>query len=358
MPRATWARWARLLHAKSQLELQMLWAAFSYPVRKKKLHRQLERVIPSISIETTNVCNANCVFCAYQYQERPRGVMSLALFEKIVGEYAVVGGGEINLTPTVGEPLADPHLVDRIKIARAHREITDIGMYSNMISLERFGAETLARSGLSRLTVSTSGLDEDMYRRVYRSREYRRMFRNVLAFAHANLAAGSPVEFFVDMRTDRSTQETLSFQDYQTLAELIGPEHIGLKFRYDNWAGKITQDQLTGSMRLRSHFNPLRPRISPCAELYTGPMVYWDGRVGACGCRDVDASELIVGDANVTNIVDIWLGDEVAQLREEFATAKGKAICKTCTHFSPVSIFLRRDRQDALVRLQTVERRR
>lgn len=346
----------RWVYSKVKYELQTLWALASYPLRKKEVLGRLERAIPSLSVETTNICNANCVFCAYQYQKRPEGIMAMPLFERLISEYAGVGGGDLNLTPTVGEPLADRHIIERIKIARANPAIRQIGMYSNLISLERFGAEALVRSGLTSLTVSTSGLQEEMYLRVYRSKEYRRMLRNLMAFSRANLAAGSPVDLFVDMRADRPAQEVFSFADYKALAELIGPDRIGLKFRYDNWAGKITQDQLTGNMQLRSSVNFLRPRISPCSELYSGPMVYWDGRVGACGCRDVDASELIIGDATKAHIADIWLGQELAVLREEFLSPKIKDICKTCTHYSPIAILMRPDHAKYLKDIRIVYR--
>lgn len=281
--------------------------------------------------------------------------MSMELFSKLIEQYAEVGGGAINLTPTVGEPLADKYIIERIRLARANRKITRIGMYSNMISLERLGATALVESGLTSLTVSTSGLDEDMYKRVYRSNEYKRMLRNLMAFARANLAAGSPVDLFVDMRADRPGKEVFQFPDYKALADLIGANRIGLKFRYDNWAGKITQNQLSGNMRLRSPINVLRPRIAACSELYSGPMVYWDGRVGACGCRDVDARELIIGDANGTHIADIWFGRELKLLRDEFLTPAIKPICKSCTHFNPVSIFFRPDNDSMVRQLKPVE---
>jgi MoaA/NifB/PqqE/SkfB family radical SAM enzyme len=314
----------------------------------------IEKSIPSISIETTNICNANCVFCAYQFQKRPKGVMSMQLFEKVVNEYAEIGGGKVNLTPTVGEPLADQHIIERIRFARANKAVTQIGMYSNMIALERLGAEALVSSGLSSLVVSTSGLNEDMYGRVFRSKEYRRMLRNLMAFVDANNRAGRPVDLFVDMRADRPAQEVFSYPDYKRLADLIGPERIGLKFRYDNWAGKITQQQLLGNMKLRSPVNLLRPRIAPCSELYSGPMVYWDGSVGACGCRDVDAQELIIGNANESHIADIWFGDEIKALRSEFMTPRIRDICKTCTHYNPASIYFRRDQQSEVRKLQPV----
>ena len=46
-------------------------------------------------------------------------------------------------------------------------------------------------------------------------------------------------------------------------------------------------------------------RISPCFEYFNGPMVYWNGDVGICGCRDIDAKELIIGNLKNTSIKSI-----------------------------------------------------
>ncbi|MGE5538433.1 MAG: radical SAM/SPASM domain-containing protein [Gemmatimonas sp.] len=322
-------------------EMQGLVALARYPLHKDALIARLAGSMPSITIETTNICNANCNFCAYQFQERPTGVMSWELFEKVVRDFIDCGGGGVSLTPTVGDPLVDPHIVARLRWLKSQPAITGVGMYSNMISLARFTAAALVASGLDSLVVSTSGFDEAMYRRVYRSKMYRKVFQNIQDFAKANNAAGRPVDFKIDMRIDRPIREVMRTPDYRTIANLVGAENIGFKRRYDNWAGKIAQRDLSGTMKLRRRPSFRRPRISPCSELYTGPIVYWDGRVGACGCRDVNASELIIGDASKQHLGDIWFGEEIKKLRREFLTPAVKDICKQCTHYCNLSNFLR-----------------
>lgn len=341
------------LYTKFEYELENLYALSKYPFAKNRLLERMARSIQFVSIETTNICNANCVFCAYQYQERTTGVMTTALFNKIVDEYAEIGGGDVSLTPTVGDPLVDPDLLERIQYARSKPEITSLGLYSNMISLKRFGAEQLVASGLTGLVVSMSGFDEAMYRRVYRSKMYPKVLENIKAFARANNKAGRPVDFAIDMRVDRPLLEVFASDDYKEVADLVGAESIGVKFAYDNWAGKVSQDELLGTMRLRKPPHFRRPRISPCTEMYSGPMIYWDGKVGACGCRDVNASELIVGDANKSHIADIWFGEQIRQLREEFLTPKVRDICKQCTHYNNLSLYLRRDRAEELNAITT-----
>lgn len=329
-----------LLSRKAKFELANWRAMAVYPFRKKALVDRLSQAMCNVNIETTNICNAKCIFCAYQYQTRATGVMDMGLFRKIIAEFVECGGGNVGFTPTVGEPLVDKHIIERIRYARRHPEIKNISMYSNMLTLHKLGAEALATSGITSLTVSTSGFDKEMYLRVYRSTSYEQMLANVIEFAEVNNRLGRPVNFNIDMRVDRPLHEVLSYPDHQKVAAVVGVENIGVKFRYDSWGGKIKQEELTGNMKLRRN---LRPRWSPCTELFMGPMVYWDGKVGGCNCRDVDASELVVGNVRDQHLADIWFGPELQRLREEFTTPKIKNLCKSCTHYNHLSLYLRKD---------------
>lgn len=97
-------------------------------IRMPRHWTHLEELTPkTLYIETTNICNADCVFCAYQYQNgfRPgKGVMKDEIFEKALREYKQmpepVSGKkkQINFTPLVGEPLVDPKIIARTKLAR------------------------------------------------------------------------------------------------------------------------------------------------------------------------------------------------------------------------------------------------
>src|SRR2546426_9406548 len=76
-----------------------------------------------LHLELTNLCNANCIFCPYQFQEREIQFMSDAVFEKAVGDYIAIGGGSVGLTPIVGDALIDPKFLARVKYVRSLRQI-------------------------------------------------------------------------------------------------------------------------------------------------------------------------------------------------------------------------------------------
>lgn len=327
--------------AKLRYELVRCYLHLKYPFVKNAVLSRVSANLSRINIETTNVCNANCVFCAYQFQTRPRGVMKEALFRSIVDQFSASGGSHISLTPTVGEPLADPQILSRIAYARSKPEINSISMYSNMILAARVGIEELVDSGLTSLSVSTSGFDEAMYERVYRSNQFEQMIENVKEFARANNQRNRPVRFSVNMRVDDRVNQVTKNPVFKEIESLVGGDRINIKLRYDNWAGKIKQSDLSGKMQLRGSKFGYR-RVSACSQLYGGLVIYWDGKVGACAARDVDARELIVGDATKVPIAEIWQGREIQKLREEFLTPRIKSICNTCTHYTNGSELLRK----------------
>src|SRR5437879_12643984 len=60
-----------------------------------------------LHLELTNLCNANCIFCPYQFQKREIQFMSDIVFEKAVADYIAIGGGSVGLTPIVGDSLIE-----------------------------------------------------------------------------------------------------------------------------------------------------------------------------------------------------------------------------------------------------------
>src|SRR4030042_5208084 len=70
-----------------------------------EVRKRLESSPGSLAIEPINICNANCIFCAYQYQKRPKQRMADRVFEKAIRDYVELGGGDLYLAVVVGDPL-------------------------------------------------------------------------------------------------------------------------------------------------------------------------------------------------------------------------------------------------------------
>src|SRR5262245_32237955 len=165
---ARWSTRASVLSVARRLSLKVdAWIG-----RLRDLDRilaQLDLKPPSLNFELTNLCNANCVFCGYQYQERPKALMGDSVFGKALDDFVACGGGEVFLTPIVGEATVDPRFLDRVAALRVQPAIRDIRVITNGILLDRFGIDNIVCSGLTGIFISTAGFDKQMYRRLYRN---------------------------------------------------------------------------------------------------------------------------------------------------------------------------------------------
>ncbi len=88
------------------------------PIRRLMLATGRDRspVLPEIvQIESTNICNAKCVFCPRDDMHRRQGIMSFELFTKVVDECAELGITHVRVH-NYGEPFVDRQLVDKVKL--------------------------------------------------------------------------------------------------------------------------------------------------------------------------------------------------------------------------------------------------
>ena len=90
------------------------------PVRRLMLATGRDRspIWPEIvQIESTNICNAKCVFCPRDEMHRAQGVMSRELFRKIVDECAALGITHVRMH-NYGEAFLDRHLIEKVRYAK------------------------------------------------------------------------------------------------------------------------------------------------------------------------------------------------------------------------------------------------
>ncbi|MFQ5964069.1 MAG: radical SAM protein [Candidatus Scalinduaceae bacterium] len=289
----------------------------------------------NLHIEPTNICNAKCIFCAYKFQTRPKIVMSDAVYFKALDDYCSIGGGELRLHTCVGDPLLDPKLIERIKVARSRSEITKITTITNGINLDKVGIEGLLQSGITDINISTGPWDEKLYQSIYRSKEYHRVNQNVTQLLKINADTGRPVRIKISFRSNMSMKKTLELPDYQAIREY--PHEIEFNTDFDTWLGEIGQKDLLDGM----HIRPLSIlEKEPCYLLYDGPTVFADGKVGLCGCRDINAqSELIIGNILESHFLELWSSEATKRLRYRFAEGDFPEICRKCTLYTNLDLY-------------------
>lgn len=292
-----------------------------------------------LHLELTNLCNADCIFCPYHFQERPISRMTQEVFDKAVGDYVAEGGGSVFLTPIVGDALIHRGAVDFVRNLRSRPEIDRIAITSNCIMVDRFGAEALIASGLTHFIVSIAGFDEAMYRRVYRSKQYKRVFRNVLALLEANRQAGEPVNIVIALRPDRPLNDVMEQPDLKRVLDY--KPMLDFTWSFTTAGGRVTREMLPPAMRIRRSPG----KTEPCVMTYNGPMVLPDGTVMACNCvAAMDAvADLAIGDIHEQSLGDIWRASQMRILRESFGTPSLNPTCANCDMYRDLETYRTRE---------------
>lgn len=296
----------------------------------------------NLHVEVTNICNANCIFCAYRFQARKKMFMSEEIYSKTLQDYCAMGGGELRIESCVGDPLVDLNFLERVQEARSHPEITKIATLTNGISLDRVGIEKLLESGINEISISMGPWDERLYQAIYRYEDYQGVRQNVTQLLKMNSKMGFPLNIKICFRSNLSMKRTLELSDYKAIRHF--PHEIEFNTDFDTWLGIITQKDLLRGMHIRPI---IRLEREPCYWFYDGPMVFADGKVGLCGCRDFDAnSELIAGNILEDSLLNIWQSEAVCRLRERFWNGDFPDICRKCSTY--VNLDFYRSQQGSL----------
>jgi len=301
----------------------------------------MESKTPLLTVEVTNICNSNCRFCAYQYQNNFRsgkGNMSDVLFNRVLQDYENMGGNFVGFTPFSGEPLLDPGIIRKISKANSLGMWT--GFFTNGIRLNHIDVESLIISGINAIGVSTAPFERSMYELLYRNKHYDDVLHGVekLLVARNKVRPDFPIS--ITIRSHISMRDALAQNDFQRIIAplLTSEDHkvLVVQFRgYDTWGGQIKSDDMVGMMRLA-----LIPLIKkrPCSWMW-GLYVTWNGQVRACSCRFAETEhkdgkdDLYLGNIQDSSLSDIWTGKELKFLRRRFEKGDIPLLCKHCTMY-------------------------
>lgn len=297
-----------------------------------------------MGFEVTNICNAKCVFCGYQYLKRPKTILPTDLFKKAIDEFDAFGGGSLGFNPVVGDPLIDPNIIERIQYARSKKNIRRIGLFTNGILINRIGAKEIISSGVNDIIISIGGFDHETYSRVFRVNRWDSVYEGLLNLLKENELCNNKVSICIALRSDIPIWESLRKPAYRNLRRYKFDLQFNL-LHFDNWSGRIKQEHLTGTMRLRN----LPKKSEPCSILYRVPKILSNGNMTLCGCRDLNGdSELVLGNIRDKSILEMWRDPRVEDIRKGFYSSRYPTVCHDCSMYNDLSFF-RKEKLKALL---------
>jgi hypothetical protein len=260
-----------------------------------------------VQIESTNICNAKCVFCPRDEMHRRQGIMSFDLFRKVVDECAELGITHVRVH-NYGEPFVDRQLVEKVRYAK-QKGIQEVGMISNGSLITEEVARGMVTAGLDAINISVDAAGREVFESTRIGLKYDKVIANIerLVKIRAELGRRRPKLILSFVRQNNSLDEQAFIEHWKAIADKI---HIT---DLHNWAGTLNKE---------SDVN------YPCYRPWLTFTVLWDGRVSLC-CADFDGHH-ILGDLNTQSIREVWDAEPYRRARREHLESGGPEICRSC----------------------------
>jgi hypothetical protein len=280
------------------------------PLRRLLLAAGRDRApsLPEIvQIESTNICNAKCVFCPRDEMHRKQGVMSFDLYRKIVDECAELGVTHIRVH-NYGEPFIDRRLVEKVRYAK-QKGIQEVGMISNGSLITDEVARGMIAAGLDAINISVDASGREVFEATRLGLKYDKVIANIerLVRIRAEMSARRPKLILSFVRQNNSADEQAFIEHWKRVADKIHVTDL------HNWAG---------TLHTTSDVN------YPCYRPWLTFTILWDGRVSLC-CADFDG-RTVLGDLNTSTIQEIWNAEPYRAVRREHLNSGGPDICRAC----------------------------
>ena len=272
-----------------------------------------------IMIENTNSCNAQCVMCPRDTLTRKRGFMEFGLFEKIMNELAGASRKPVVHLHGFGEPLLDPLLPERIKLAKACG-IKQTYIVTNASLLFPETSRSLINAGLDAMKISFYGTDEASYNATMRRLDFKVALQNIKDFMRIRkeLKKSNPKLILQYLPQENNGAKIEEFQSlWRSLPDKKRGDCLNIS-SLDNFGGGKSYNAVGEKI------------VSVCFYPWSALSVLWDGKAVTC-CVDYNGAQG-VGDVNSQSIREIWNGPVLSTIRKNFGKLdySGFPTCQCC----------------------------
>ena len=268
-----------------------------------------------VCVETTNHCNAKCVFCPNNALARDKGPMPDALFEKIIDDCKQFPLPAIE--PFMqGDPFSDPKILPRLEHIRRELPATRLRLYTNGYGMSPKKTDAMLGLGIDHLYVSINTLDPDKYRAIM-GIPLERTLRNMDYLTQPGIR--ERIARRVTFRMTRLADTTLEEQD------------TFIRYCRD----KGVRNFIVGLFNYKGDINGRLPVPTYGCEHVHRLDILASGRVTLC-CMDQDGA-YGWGDASESTVVELYNHPRARTYREFHATGRRREIepCGTCNNFWP-----------------------
>jgi len=248
-----------------------------------------------IQLETTNICNADCVFCPH-HKFTEYGIINDDLYKSIVDNAA-----NLNLDHFIpmltGEPFCDPKFIDRLRYAREKLDCT-LDVYTNGSLLTKDVIDELKEIDNLNISVSLNGMCADTRLHMMGLNDFNEVVESIKYMNEVGISHRATMVTYPDIPND----ELAAF--HQTGNKLVP---------YQSWCGE--------------QYKHNRMLFSYCTRADTYMTIKYNGDVCLC-CFD-PFGKVVFGNLNTETIEEIWDSDKHRYYQD--IESRKLDLCRHCT---------------------------
>jgi len=293
-----------------------------------KLHQDhLEEIAASPpvvgEIEINDSCNIDCLMCNTSKATRPKGLMDLITFERVINEIAEAGNKSSVSLHTIGDPLSNKRLPKYLEILRKYN--IHVGAISTNALLLHKQMDTVFeyRDIIDQFMVSIDGSSKHIYEKIRKGGNFEQLHENLLAFTKRNNASQNPFPTWISSVITTDNYSELAYMpsvfDYFT-----PPSHI----TYSLLNGVTADDAYFSASKI---FDDDYYRCSPCHFLWGEVHVQKNGDLTAC-VRDYNG-DLVFGNIEDGPLEKEFNNEKIRAMRRAHLIGdveKLPTMCQTC----------------------------
>lgn len=285
--------------------------------------------VDSATFQVTNICNAACIFCAYPIAKMKKGTMPFEIFKKSLIKITNRNNlSRVDLTPTVGDPLIDLNLFEKIKFAKSLG--LEVVTTTNAILLAQ-NCQKILDSGLDGLFLSIPSFEEEDYSFVYGVNSCSKVKNGIEKLLGLDLGK---LKVHIRFRNFKKPSEIIKSEFFQRVVKPKLGKNVTFNFtaNFDNWGGTIKY--LPKGMVMKPNLSSFK---TPCTGL-SNITVLFDGKVRSCGCRfiETDNDDLVIG--HIDEEMEV-IENRAEKIIKDFSHGNRPETCKNCSFYNPNSLL-------------------
>jgi len=247
-----------------------------------------EEMMPKeLAIETIFGCNLSCSMCFINMPtHRKKGAMDMVLFKNIVDALAPHADKfeKVDLW-SLGEPLLDPHIFERIKYMR-EKGYRRLAISTNADLLNADKRRKLLETGIETVIISIDGTDKKTHEYIRRGSNFELVVENALAVVKLRNEGNFKTRFIVRfIRQKLNWDQWEDFKAYWNARLSQEKRDFVAMYEEHNYGGYVAaKDDLVGKAKETQYME-----WKPCHYVFESLIILADGSLALCPADFLEA---------------------------------------------------------------------